>query len=265
MRKLFFSQGELIYAQSNHPRERLSAVLLARKKITPHQFKIIEEKVKNTGEKVGKILVQEKMLEQSKLYNALRQHQMIIAITAFSLVSGEYDWTARIPEPPTTTSFNIKLQYIITKGMRRIRVLNSFVKNMSDRAPSPQKLNPKVAKFLTDNERLMFEDLKAHHNTPLKLLPEQLGIKPELFWRTAWLFYLLNILDFHEIEQKQKNKKPKKDLNDISGILEKIRRGESILEESGEISDRNIEKEKGGTSEFPFELYDETGPYEITN
>ena len=107
-KRLYFINGDLIFARTNQIQERLGEILFKTGKIGRAQFWNIHRLMEGKKEKVGKILVQNEILAQRDLFLALIHQVTAIAVSTFSLDSGEWDFIRTIPKVPEDSNFKIE-------------------------------------------------------------------------------------------------------------------------------------------------------------
>ncbi|MCI0528534.1 MAG: DUF4388 domain-containing protein, partial [Nitrospira sp.] len=71
-KSIYLKEGQIVFASSNQPEDRLGEVLLNQGKISPEQFYRSTELVSKTGKQHGAILVQEGYLKAHELFEGLR-------------------------------------------------------------------------------------------------------------------------------------------------------------------------------------------------
>jgi len=92
-KRIYFSNGLPIYAESNVTSETLGAFLLRKKVITQEQNDELISKMQATGQRQGEILIQNGMLSPHQLFVYLEAHIMEKINTAFDLVDASFRLT----------------------------------------------------------------------------------------------------------------------------------------------------------------------------
>src|SRR6185436_14284675 len=73
-RTIYFEAGRPVYAASNNPDDRMIGMLVRQGRITPAQHQTALQAAKQSGRKMGALLVDLGALEVSELLPAIRQH-----------------------------------------------------------------------------------------------------------------------------------------------------------------------------------------------
>lgn len=198
-KNLFFEKGNLIFAGSDVIEERLGEILFKIGKIDRKQFIEILEMLerKTSSEKLGKIMVQKKIISQRDLFFGLLYQLRSIAISIFTLVSGEWQFNDRIPDIPDDTKFNIDLAEIITEGANKIGNFSNFKNRFYRLIPRTGPISVEIKEYLSTYETDFHKDLARFTNMPCDQIIPQIKMSEEIFWKKIILFYLLNIVDFN--------------------------------------------------------------------
>jgi hypothetical protein len=120
-KNLYFSEGNLCFAKTNVLHERLGEILFKIGKIDQTQFWDIHKLLSGQKEKIGSILVKNNFLSQKDLYFGLVYQVRVIALSTFSLTSGEWEFSAVIPEIAEDSKFKIELPVIFSEGVQRFK------------------------------------------------------------------------------------------------------------------------------------------------
>ena len=106
-KRLFFSKKELQFAASDLAQERLGEILYMKGKLTREQFIMLHKMKDNTNDKLGKLLVQQRILDKQGLFAALQDQVKTIAFSTFSMASGEWSFTVEKPKISINQKFKI--------------------------------------------------------------------------------------------------------------------------------------------------------------
>jgi hypothetical protein len=121
-KNLYFCEGNLCFAKTNVLHERLGEILFKIGKIDQTQFWDIHKLLSGQKEKIGNILVKNNFISQKDLYFGLLYQVRIIALSTFSLTSGEWEFSSMIPNIPEDSNFKIELPAIFSEGVQRLSV-----------------------------------------------------------------------------------------------------------------------------------------------
>lgn len=117
---LFFRGGELVYAASNQESLRLGAILLRKKKISREQAAAIDESMIRGARRFGDVAVEEKILSEAELSDALKLQIAEVVFDSFVWHEGTFAFYDRFDLPPNAATIAIDLPNLIMEGARRI-------------------------------------------------------------------------------------------------------------------------------------------------
>lgn len=223
LKSLFFEDGHLIFAKTNVIEERLGEILFKIGKIDQPQFGEILKLIKNKAghERLGKILVQKKVLTQRDLFFALLYQLRTIATSTFSISSGEWKFIEKTPDIPEDSRFNIELQGIITEGANRIGNFAYFKNKFLYAKLTLKAVPPELDDILSTYEINFYKDLTAFdNNSTCEKIARELNISDEMFWKKIILFHLLGIVEFID---ESPDKELDKNVEEIFGLYERIK------------------------------------------
>jgi hypothetical protein len=89
-RAIYFEAGRPVFAASNNPEDRLIGMLVRDGRITPAQHQAATEAARQSGRKMGALLVDLGALHTSELLPAIRQHYEDVVFSLFSWTTGEW-------------------------------------------------------------------------------------------------------------------------------------------------------------------------------
>ena len=195
-KNLFFSEGNLCFAKTNVLHERLGEVLFKIGKIDQTQFWDIHKLISGQKDRIGKIMVENNFLSQKDLFFGLIYQVRVIALSTFSLTSGEWDFSSLLPDIPEDSQFKIELPGIFVEGVLRFKSLPLFKNNFQKRSFRTKPITQEISSFLNSEDQNLFKKLSGTPNISVELAAAQTGIADEPFWQKLMLFFLLNILEF---------------------------------------------------------------------
>lgn len=110
--------GEMVFARSSRPEDRLGAYLVSRGKLTPAQLEQASRQI-GARERLGKTLIRLGMLAPNDLLEAMRGQVTEIAYSLFHWTEGVFDFREG---PPTTEkiALNTSVMNVIMEGTRRL-------------------------------------------------------------------------------------------------------------------------------------------------
>jgi Domain of unknown function (DUF4388) len=118
-KSIHLHKGQVVYAQSTNPDERLGEILLLRGKITARQYFEASKRI-GPGRRLGGILVELGALEPEELLPAVEQHVKEILMDLFAWTHGEYQLVMNEPGDDVVT-LKMSTLNLILEGIRRTR------------------------------------------------------------------------------------------------------------------------------------------------
>lgn len=219
-KNLYFSEGNLCFAKTNVLNERLGEILFKIGKIDQTQFWDIHKLITGQKNKIGKILVENNFLSQKDLFFGLIYQVRVIALSTFSLTSGEWDFSSAFPDIPEDSRFKIELPGIFVEGVSRFKSLPLFKNNFQKRCLLFKPISAEINSFLNSDDQLLFKKLSAYPGATAEQAAAQAGIPEESFWQKMMLFFLLNVLEF---TQKAIDKELNKNYEELVVLHEKMK------------------------------------------
>lgn len=195
-KNLYFSDGYLCFAKTNVLHERLGEVLFKIGKINQSQFWDIHKLITGQKNKLGKILVDNNFISQKDLFFGLMFQVRVIALSTFSLTSGEWDFSSVLPEISDDSRFKIELPGIFSEGVTRFKSLPLFKNNFLKRSLQTRPISSEISSFLKSEDIELYKKLSSHAREPIEKISAETGLADELFWQKLALFFLLNVLEF---------------------------------------------------------------------
>ena len=113
-----WEKGDIVFARSTMPGDRLGAFLLAQKKITPAQLQQASPLV-SRQDRLGKVLIRIGALAPSELWSAVRIQVMEIVYSLFHWKEGLYEFREG-PPAQERIALDISVMNLIMEGTRRL-------------------------------------------------------------------------------------------------------------------------------------------------
>ena len=136
VRQVYIRKGDMIFAESSFEDDRLGDLLLREGRITMKQFNQASSRLLETGDKLGKILVDMSCLTPQELYGAVQHQVNEIILSLFTIEEGAFEFREEALPEDTLIALIISAANIIYRGMKRIKSL-IYVKQMS---PFPESV-----------------------------------------------------------------------------------------------------------------------------
>ncbi|HTJ41835.1 MAG TPA: DUF4388 domain-containing protein [Kofleriaceae bacterium] len=198
---IFFDGGRPVFAKSNEGTDRMGQLLVREGKITAEQFASCDAAVRETGRRMGEILVDRGYLKRRELLPAVRRHVEDIVYSTFAWSSGEY----RVIAGDGAESERIRLSRdpaaMVLEGVRRKldratleRLVGppSTIVEIADR----DKLAAAVAAAdLAADERAAVAGLDA--KSDLAHVARHSGASLDTIYALAWSLILLGVASAH--------------------------------------------------------------------
>ena len=150
-KSIYIEDGDMIFASSSVPSDRLSALLLKEGKITPQQFKTSEEVSEKTGKRKGALFVEMGYLGASDLVWAVRKQVENIIEGLFAIKDGEF----LFKEGPFPTKEFIKLSIsagnIVYRGIKKIEDIE-YIKSVCPPTDATLGFSPDPLNLFQDLE-----------------------------------------------------------------------------------------------------------------
>jgi tetratricopeptide (TPR) repeat protein len=219
-KNLYFCEGNLCFAKTNVLHERLGEILFKIGKIDQTQFWDIHKLLSGQKEKIGNILVKNNFISQKDLYFGLLYQVRIIALSTFSLTSGEWEFSSMIPNIPEDSNFKIELPAIFSEGVQRFKSLPLFKNNFFYRSLMPKPLLAETKKYFSSEEIEFYNKIGNHSPAQAGQVACMMQVSDEIYWQKLMLFFLLNILEFTDIAV---DKETSKKVEELVLLYEKLK------------------------------------------
>lgn len=118
-KSVYFRKGEIVFASSNQPEERLGYILYRTGKITMEQLKEAEKQV-DTRTRFGGILLRNKFITPKDLWWGVKYQLEEIIYSIFSFTEGLFLFIEGDFLPPDLTRLSLNTQNILMEGFRRL-------------------------------------------------------------------------------------------------------------------------------------------------
>ncbi|MEW6715209.1 MAG: DUF4388 domain-containing protein [Nitrospirota bacterium] len=150
-RSIYYRDGDMIFAASDHKDERLGNMLVTHGQITSKQYALASEEMKKTGERLGKALVSLGYLSPRKVLESVWGQVEGIIMNLFPLRDGGFIFEERPLPTEELITLNLSTANLIYYGQKRVKGPGAFANEL----PSPES----VLYFSSDPANL-FQDLR---------------------------------------------------------------------------------------------------------
>jgi curved DNA-binding protein CbpA len=189
-KQLYFRDGELVAARTNVTEERLGEILFKLGKISGDAHEKLERYIE-PNQPLGKILSQKGVTSKRNVDDGLTYQMREIALSLFPFFDGELVFQERMVNDEEL-AVKVNIPYLIEDGVRRMKYDAALQKFLAKRVPVPK--GHEFSHLLTEEEKQLQEKIKG--GASCETLWHTLKYNPEFFWKTVYLLYCLDIIDF---------------------------------------------------------------------
>ncbi|MCK5222799.1 MAG: tetratricopeptide repeat protein [Candidatus Aminicenantes bacterium] len=237
-KQMFFKNGKLIQSDSDFFDERLGVILNLTGKVSDSQYDNISGLIHSIDDQVGTILVQNGIISKDELKEAVLYRTRRIAVSSFSIVSGNVDFTEGTFPKIRRPGYKIPVEEIIYRGGRRIESVNCIAKRYYFNSPELLPGNEKLYKLLSEEECELVEIVRSSGELSNARLISRSVIQNDKYWEGITILFLLGIIDFSPDMKDRPTEEDiiglvrlksilEKGATDIFSIL-KIKKGDSL-------------------------------------
>lgn len=195
-KQLLFMEGDLVHAKTNIPEERLGEVLFKLGKISSEAHSEIERYLE-PSQTIGKSLTRKGLTSQRNIDDGLAYQMREITLSIFPHFDGEIVFQEKPSLAGQGLATRINLPYLIEDGIRRMKFQPALQQYLESKSPYPKDAG--LAHLLTEEEKEMLDKIKGGEEA--RVLWRSLKCNPDFFWKTLYLFYCLNLVDFRDKDQ----------------------------------------------------------------
>jgi len=246
---LFFQKGTLVMVKTTQPQELLGEILLKLGKISVETFKKIDQYIDPT-QSIGKTLIKESLLTKEDLNDGLMFQMREVTLNIFPLFGGKFEFQVRNDLSRKRFEYKMDVPDLIEEGIRRMDFNPELEKYLETKIPFYKKTES-LSRLTTEEKELL---RTIDGNSSAKKLFHSINYPPEYYWKSLYLFYCLELVDFkdakveEEVPAKEvRPKKPvppkKKKAKKVSVPAKEMAKKEKILEEEKE-EKVTVEEEK---------------------
>jgi len=119
-KQIYFKNGMIVGSKSNDPREYLGQVLLHYGKVDDLQLKIARELQRESGAKLGEVLVEQGFLSESEVLEILKTRTLDAIYDLFVWTDGDFEFYDNDPLPDDLLLIEVEPTNVIMEGIYRI-------------------------------------------------------------------------------------------------------------------------------------------------
>jgi curved DNA-binding protein CbpA len=135
-KSIYLQDGDIIFATSLYPDDRLGETLLKEGKISFKQYEISVDLLKKTGKKQGTILVEQGFISPKDLFEGVILQATEIILSLFTWIDGEYEFKEGPLPSEEVVTLHISTADLIFNGISRIKDWNRLMGEL----PRPDSL-----------------------------------------------------------------------------------------------------------------------------
>ncbi|MCP2598415.1 DnaJ domain-containing protein, partial [Candidatus Aminicenantes bacterium AC-335-L06] len=187
------------FEETNQKSERLGQILFKLGKLSESQLKEIHLFIRK-DKKLGKVLIERGLISPRDLYEAWVAQMNEIVTNIFSYFDGEIDFREEAVEVSKEYALKISLPLLIAQGIRKMEYSPKLIEIVGEGIPY-LKNNKESVLLLTESERELLNRIDG--STPVKKLFPHKDMVLKDFWKTIFLFYCLDLIDFKEKKEER--------------------------------------------------------------
>jgi tetratricopeptide (TPR) repeat protein len=196
-KRLFFLEGDLVNAKTNVPEERLGEILFKLGKISDEAHSELERYIV-PHQAIGKALTKKGFTSQRNVVDGLTYQLREISLGLFPYFDADIAFQETVVSDDQGFAARLSVPYLIEDGIRRMKYHSTIQKFLEQRIPFQR--DRAFVHLLTQEEKEMYSQITG--STTSDALWRSVKYNPEFFWKTMYLFYGLNLIDFTDREEK---------------------------------------------------------------
>ncbi len=212
-KNLFFQNSNLIFAKTNQPEEKLGEVLYKLGKISKEVYSKIDLYIK-PGEKLEDSLIKQGLISKRDLYDSWIYQMREIALNIFPLFKGKFKFEPLEAFQEQEFESIISIPLLIEDGVRGMKYHPAIKEFLEKKILSRKR---KGHLYLLKKEEKDILNLIDGQTSTEEIL-DSTGYNPEFFWKSLYLLYSLNFVEFtveekaaEEIAEEVKEPPPKEE------------------------------------------------------
>lgn len=203
---LFFQDGFLVYAKTNHPLELLGEVLFRLGKLPKEDFDRIDEYIE-PKKTIGSILIENGLITKESLQEGLIYQMREIVLNMFSVFGAEFRFQDKSDFDERVFDAKLKVPVLIEEGIRGMKHNPNLEAFLAKKTPTPKSIDFYLR--LNEEERRLYDLIKGEA-TAEELMTSS-NSNPDFFWKSLYLLYCLDLVDFKDGKVKEAPSPEKKE------------------------------------------------------
>jgi curved DNA-binding protein CbpA len=198
---LFFQDGFLVYAKTNHPLELLGQVLFRLGKLSKEDFERIDEYIE-PKKSIGLVLLDRGVITKQSLEEGLTYQMREVTLNMFSAFDAELKFQPMTDFSEREFDLKLKVPRLIEAGIRGMKHDPSLESFLADKIPFTKSIDFYLR--LNEQERELFDMIKGESSA--EQLMSKSNMKSDFFWKSLYLLYCLNLVDLKKGARQEEEK-----------------------------------------------------------
>ena len=187
----FFTDGDLLQVKTNQPEERLGEVLFRLEKISRDDHARMDDFIEPRTN-IGEVLKSKGLISEADLEEALVYQLRETTLNTFPFFDADVAFQERTGAPAEKGVRRISVPFLIEYGIRRMSYDPALKAFLAKKVPRSHGRS--MAHLLTGEEKKVLGVIQG--GAPAEKVLADLGAAPDFFWKTLYLLYCLDLVDF---------------------------------------------------------------------
>ncbi len=187
----FFTDGDLLQVKTNQPEERLGEVLFRLEKISRDDHARMDDFIEPRTN-IGEVLKSKGLISEADLEEALVYQLRETTLNTFPYFDADVVFQERVGAPGEKGIHRISVPFLIEYGIRRMAYDPALKAFLTKKVPRPHARS--MVHLLTPEEKKVLAVITG--GAPAEKVLTGLGGAPELFWKSLYLLYCLDLVTF---------------------------------------------------------------------
>jgi len=209
---LFFQEGFIVYAKTNHPQDLLGKVLFRLGKLSKEDFDRIDEYIE-PNKTIGSVLVAKGIVTEEDVQEGLVYQMREIVLKMFSVFDAKFRFQAHDDFNEQVFDVKLKIPIVIEEGIRGMKHNPALETFLGKKIPALKSIDFYLR--LNEKERGLYDQIKGEA-TSEELLAST-NANPELYYKDLYLMYCLDLIELKPGKVKESPPPDKPDKKEEPG------------------------------------------------
>lgn len=187
----FFTDGNLLQVKTNQAEERLGEVLFRLEKISRDDHARMDDFIEPRTN-IGEVLKSKGLISEADLEEALVYQLRETTLNTFPYFDADVVFQERAGGPGEKGVHRISVPFLIEYGIRRMAYDPALKAFLAKKVPRPHGRS--MVHLLTAEEKKVLGVIQG--GAAAEKVLASLSIPPELFWKSLYLLFCLDLVDF---------------------------------------------------------------------